>query len=47
MRSQRLEQLNALIQAVQGRFQPDDQQIVSIDRQAVGYGLGGAIDTIC
>ena len=42
MRSQRLEELNALIQAVQGRFQGDDQPMVAIDRQAVGDGPGGA-----
>ena len=47
MRSQRLEQLNALIQAVQGRFQPDDQQIVSIDRHAVADGLSGADSAAC
>ncbi len=47
MRSQRLEELNALIQAVQGRFQPDDQPIVAIDRHAVGDGLGGADSAAC
>ena len=47
MRSQRLEELNALIQAVQGRFQGDDQPIVAIDRQAAGDGLGGADSATC
>ena len=47
MRSQRLEELNALIQAVQGRFQLDDQPIVAIDRRAVGDGMGGADSAAC